>query len=223
MWREKGMEIDNQHKKWSIRNILGFLTSLGSFFFLVPGVYLSMLSISSAGSMKAELPHVEYNFLGIPSVEGTELHRMGLHVFDTTRSILKTVNDLWTHQYHFVAAMIILFSVIIPFVKGSLLTYVFVSPNPIVRKKIFIFIKSIGKWSMCDVFITAIFLAYLGTGASQTHNVQNVAVMGYSVNVDVFVGMTAQLQIGFWCFLTYCLILIRFLFLELTGNADSRL
>jgi hypothetical protein len=31
-------------------------------------------------------------------------------------------------------------------------------------------------------------------------------MMGYNVDVHVLAGMQAQLHVGFWCFLTYCLL-----------------
>ena len=192
--------------KLSTRNKLAFALSILSFFFLFPGIYLSMLTVSTTGSINATVPHVESGFMGIPSVKGTDSRHMALSIFDTTRSILKTVHDLWKRQFFFVASMIFLFSVIVPLLKGSLVTYLFFNKNPDTRKKIFAFIRSIGKWSMCDVFIVAIFLSYLSTGATQTENVKNITMMGHTVNVDVLAGMQAHLQIGFWFFLTYCLV-----------------
>ncbi len=193
-------------QKLSARNKLAFFTSIVSFLFLFPGIYLSMLTISTTGSINAQTPHIETNIIGIPSVSGSEQHHMNLNIFDTTRSILKTVHNLWDRDYFFVASMIFLFSVIVPITKGILLSYTFFTKNSVRRKNIFLFIKAIGKWSMCDVFIVAILLAYLSTGASKTENVKNFVIMGHSINVDVFAGMHAQLHIGFWCFLTYCLL-----------------
>lgn len=190
----------------SPRNKLAFSLLIISFLFLFPGIYLSMLTISSSGSINAKVPQVESNFLGIPHVSGNEQKHMSLNIFDTTRSILKTVHDLWLRHYFFVASMIFLFSVLIPFIKGSLLTYLFFKRHTKTREKIFNFIKSIGKWSMCDVFIVAIYLAYLSTGATQTESTKNITMMGQSINVDILAGMHAHLQIGFWCFLSYCLL-----------------
>ncbi len=193
-------------QKLSLRNKLAFSISILSFFFLFPGIYLSMLTVSTTGSINAKIPHVESGFLGMPNVKGTEHRQMPLKIFDKTRSILKTVQDLWNKKYFFVASMILLFSVLVPLVKGLLITCIFFNKKPETRRKIFVFIKSIGKWSMCDVFVVAVLLAYLSTGASQTENVKNITMMGYTVNVDVLAGMQAHLQIGFWFFLTYCIL-----------------
>lgn len=192
-------------QKLSLRNKWAFFFSLLSILFLFPGIYLSMLTITSEGTINAKLPRVGH-VLGIPHVEGSELKRLSFDFFDTSRSILNTVHDLWNKNYFFVSTMIFLFSVIVPVVKGSLVTYVFFSQNSQKRKKVFAFIKSIGKWSMCDVFIVAVFLSYLSTGATKTRNVENLMMMGYPVHVNLQTGMHAHLQFGFWCFLSYCLL-----------------
>jgi len=193
-------------QKLSFRNKLALAISLVAFLFLFPGICLSMLSISSEGNVKAQLPHIEHGPLGMSKVSGTEVKNIPLNLFDTTRSIVKTVHDLWEREYYFVASMIFLFSVIIPVIKGLLFSYSFFGRSSKRRQEIFSFIKVIGKWSMCDVFIVATFLAYLSTGASKTENVKDVSLMGHSVHVDVLTAMHAHLQIGFWCFLTYCLL-----------------
>lgn len=190
----------------SLRNKLAFSISTLSFIFLIPGIYLNMLTVKSSGEVTAKLPKVEPGFLGFPTVNGTQTKEMGLHIIDTSRSILGTVHDLWEKDYHFVGSMIFLFSVCIPVLKGILLTYVFFTRHSERREKIFTFIKSIGKWSMCDVFIVALLLSYLSTGAMQTQNTAHVTVMGYSVPVNALVGMHANLELGFWYFLGYCLL-----------------
>jgi paraquat-inducible protein A len=190
----------------SIRNKLAFLFSSISFVFLFPGVYLSMLSISSTENIAAKVPHLEYGFFGIPHQVGTEIRHIGINLFDTSRSILKTLEHLWNHGHHFVAIMIFLFSVIVPVTKGLALIYVILHKNRVVREKIFGMIKAIGKWSMCDVFITAIFLVYFSIGAGGTHHLSQVTIMGYILPLNVLIEMQAHLEIGFWCFLTYCLL-----------------
>jgi hypothetical protein len=190
----------------SFRNKIALFISIVSFLFFFPGIYLSMLSISTSGSISAELSKGGGNILGKSAASGSEQHQMAINIFDTTRSILKTVHDLWVRDYFFVASMIFLFSIVIPLTKGTLLSYIFFTKNDARRRSIFSFIKAIGKWSMCDVFIVAIFLAYLSTGASKTENVKSMVVMGHSMSVDVLAGMHAHLHVGFWCFLTYCLL-----------------
>jgi paraquat-inducible protein A len=196
----------NAFSKLSARNKSAFLISLLAYFFFFPGIYLSMLTISTKGTIEANVQQAQHSSQSTAKADNTEQKKMSINIFDTTRSILKTVHDLWDRDYYFVASMIILFSVIVPLFKGALLTMIFFSKNSKLREKVFLFTKSIGKWSMCDVFIVAIMLAYLSTGAAKTENVKNITMMGYPVNVDVLTGMHANLHVGFWCFLTYCLL-----------------
>ncbi len=192
--------------KLSLRNKLAFTLSLIALLFLLPGIYLSMLTIESKGSINASVPHVESTFLGIPHIKGTENKHISVNIFDTQRSILKTVHDLWERHYLFVAVMIFLFSVVVPFTKSFLVTYLFFHKSAKTRQQILAFIKSIGKWSMCDVFIVAVLLCYLSTGAASSETTKNIAVMGQPINVDILTSMHANLHTGFWCFLTYCLL-----------------
>jgi paraquat-inducible protein A len=190
----------------SLRNKFALSISILSFFFFFPGIYLSMLTVATSGSINAQVPHLEHSFWGKNQEKGFDNKSIPVKIFNTTRSIVNTINNLWTRGYLFVAAMIFLFSIMVPIIKGALVTYIFFCKKKSRRHNIFEFIKAIGKWSMCDVFIVAIFLSYLSTGASQTQNVKNITILGYSMKVDVMAGMHAQLQIGFWCFLGYCML-----------------
>lgn len=190
----------------SKKNKIAFTLSLLSFLFFFPGIFLSMLNVSTTGSINAKVPHVESGFLGIPSVKGTERKHMSLNIFNTTRSVTNTIGNLYQKDYFFVATMILLFSVLVPLIKEILIVYIFFCKSEKVRKSIMVFIKSIGKWSMCDVFIVSVLLAYLSTGSTQTQNVKNISMMGFNVNVDVLAGMHAHLEMGYWFFVTYCLL-----------------
>ena len=143
---------------------------------------------------------------GQQQVEVVDLPKYSTTVtlFDTTRSILSTILDLWKSKYYFVAVMIFSFSILIPVSKNILLIYIWFCKNQITRAKIFTFIRTTGKWSMCDVFIVAIFLAYLSTGSNHGEESKEISIMGYTA-AKVMPHVVAELKIGFWCFLTYCL------------------
>lgn len=175
-------------KNISLRNKLAFLISLVAFGFLIPGVYLSMLRINTSGSVDAPLA------------------KIGVEFFDTSNSILTTITELFQQQYFFVAIMIFVFSVVIPVGKALLLMYIIVIKDKIRANKIFHFIKAIGKWSMCDVFVVAVFLSFLSTGSRTSGNKSETSFLGIPIDIDIVVDMKAQLEIGFYCFLTYCLL-----------------
>jgi hypothetical protein len=142
---------------------------------------------------------------GVINAPEAEAH-VGIQFFNTTNSILKTVHDLFIHDYKFVACMIFLFSVIVPVLKGILLMYASLCKKIEIRKKMFAFVKAIGKWSMCDVFVVATFLAYLSTGSRSQDTSHHVSVMGETIDVNVLIKMSAHLEVGFYFFLTYCLV-----------------
>lgn len=148
-----------------IRNSIAVVLILASFGLLYPGVTLPALTIDVS-------PHLP--FLGKMSL----LHE--------TRSILGTIRKLHESGNELVAALILVFSMVVPAVKGLLLLYVLGFRNGPGRRFLYGVVSLIGKWSMADVFVMGIFLAYLG---------------GNAVG-----GMSALLHQGFWYFLGYCLL-----------------
>lgn len=179
---------DKPKNKFSQRNILAFVLSLISFGFLVPGVILSMITVNTRGSVQAPLTNIGIEFL------------------NTSNSIWNTIQQLFSQDYYFVAAMIFLFSVIVPATKGLMLMYVMLTKNQKVRKTMFSLVKALGKWSMCDVFVVAIFLSYLSTGSRSSGSEHETSILGIPIDISIIVDMTAKLEMGFYCFLTYCLL-----------------
>ena len=85
-----------------------------------------------------------------------------------------------------VAILILLFSVIVPIIKAILLLIVLFTKNLATRKNLYGFVRAIGKWSMADVFVVGVFLAFLATKSND--------------------GFHAEIHQGFYYFLAYCLI-----------------
>jgi paraquat-inducible protein A len=146
-------------------NVIALILILASFACLVPGLWLPALTLD----ITPVLP-----FLG------------KMTLYNQTRSIIGTVRNLYDTGNLLVAGLILLFSVVVPVAKGLSLLYVLALKNAPFRRQLLRFVSAIGKWSMADVFVMGIFLAYLATGAA--------------------VGVTAQLHRGFWYFLGYCLL-----------------
>lgn len=148
-----------------IANILAILLLLAAFACLVPGVLRPALTLD----ISPTLP-----FLG------------KMTLYNQTRSILGTARNLYETGNHLVAILILTFSVAVPAAKGLLLLYVLGFRNAPGRVRVFRFVGAMSKWSMADVFVMGIFLAFLGSGAAN--------------------GVTARLHEGFWFFLGYCLL-----------------
>lgn len=163
-------------------NIVAVGLILASFACLVPGLIRPALTLD----ITPNLP-----FLGrVP-------------IYHQTRSIIGTVRNLYDTGNLLVAGLILLFSVIVPFAKGLSLLYVLAWKSAPGRGPIYRFVGLIGKWSMSDVFVMGIFLAYLATGAAN--------------------GVTAALHDGFWFFLAYCLLSVlsaQIMRLERSAAAD---
>src|SRR6185369_16006722 len=149
----------------ALRNAAALLLILASFACLAPGLSRPALTLD----ISPVLP-----FLGkVP-------------IYHQTRSILGTVRNLYDTGNLLVAGLILLFSVIVPCVKALAMLYALAFRRAPGRRFAHRFVSLIGKWSMADVFVMGIFLAYLAAGSAA--------------------GVTAQLESGFWYFLAACLL-----------------
>jgi len=122
--------------------------------------------------------------LGLTGLEGE------LQVYRTTRSILQAVHELAARGNLPVAMLIVLFSVVLPACKLLLQAMTLFAPLRW-RRSLHAVIHASSKWSMADVFVIALLVAYMAGRAS--------GEMGGMLN------MSAQLEVGFWYFLGYCL------------------
>ncbi|HIG41998.1 MAG: paraquat-inducible protein A [bacterium] len=125
------------------------------------------------------------SMLGLDRVEGQ------IQAYSITRSIWGTVAELADSGNLLVAFLVMLFSIIIPLLKLLMqLGYLIVSYAP-VKNGLLMVINAISKWSMADVFVMALIVAYLAGRAS--------GQMG-----DLLT-MHSELEVGFYYFLAYCL------------------
>ena len=84
--------------------------------------------------------------------------------------------------YTSVAILIISFSVIIPIIKAFTILLTWLFPSNLGWR----IVSSFGKWSMADVFVVAIFVAFFSARATAELN--------------------SELLEGFWWFLSFCLL-----------------
>jgi len=147
------------------RNWMALILILASLACLYPGLFQPIMSIS----IVPRLPLVGE-----------------ITLYESTQSILKTIETLYENNNKLVAVLILLFSVVVPIIKAIILLIVLFIKNLDLRKKLFNFVRIIGKWSMADVFVVGIFLAFLATQSND--------------------GFHAEIHNGFYYFLAYCLI-----------------
>lgn len=81
-----------------------------------------------------------------------------------TKSILSMVRDLFAGGSVFLACLLALFSVIIPVSKLLVTVLALLSPHGALRNACVHFVRAVGKWSMTDVFVVAVLLAFLAGG-----------------------------------------------------------
>ena len=131
-----------------------------------------------------------------PSLTASLLQNVAeVEVFQQTRSIVGSVRRLYEVGSPVPATLILLFSVIVPFVKSALVGWAMFASDPTRRRRTLAFVETIAKWSMADVFVVALFITYLAAMASQT-------APGAGPSLVAF---TARFGAGFYWFAAYCL------------------
>ena len=122
--------------------------------------------------------------LGLKNITGE------IEAYKKTRSIAGTVKELFRSGNGIVAFLVMLFSIIIPGTKILLLLLgTYFQELKISRKSLSIN-NVISKWSMADVFVIAIIVAYMAANAS---------AMGGLLNLH------GDFEPGFYFFLGYCI------------------
>ena len=111
---------------------------------------------------------------------------MGRELFNYKRSILEAVKDLFEGGNYLVSFLILLFSIMIPVLKGIIIFWVFGFGDSNKKRAAHGFVFRIGRWSMADVFAVGVFIAYLGGAAIES--------------------LDATLEPGFYYFTGYCIV-----------------
>ena len=121
-----------------------------------------------------------------------------VEVYEQTRSIIGAVRRLYEVGSPIPATLILLFSVIVPFGKAALVAGAMFMTNPRARQHTLRFVETIAKWSMADVFVVAILIAYLAAQASTVPTTGPEAA-------PALLAFRAQFGPGFYWFTAYCL------------------
>lgn len=151
-------------------------------------VALAAQSISAPQQTDNFLQNMLHSVIAQLQVQGSVL------VFSSTRSLLGTMHELIAHGHEFVGILIGLFGVVIPVIKIILTTLSVFLPVQKNKTALLNISSVLGKWSMSDVFVMALMVAFLAINANED-----------SINT---VQMNAELGRGFYFFATYCLLAI---------------
>lgn len=98
-------------------------------------------------------------------------------IFRQSQSIIEAVRSLHESGNTFVAGLILLFSILVPFIKALLLGVILALRTPPARYRLYLFVRSVSKWAMADVFVVGVFIAFLA--AKATDNLHAVAGPGF--------------------------------------------
>ena len=149
---------------------------------------IEMIAGEGADAQTRQMLGAISSFLGFDQIEGQ------LEAYRNTRSIWGTVEELARSGNLPVALLIVFFSLVIPLFKLALqLASLFISRDEL-RAPLLWLNGSLSKWSMSDVFVMGILVAYMAGSAS--------GQMGDMLT------MYASLEPGFYYFLAYCLFAI---------------
>jgi|SRR5688572_1325379 len=130
-----------------------------------------------------------------PSLTASLLQNMGdVEVFQQTRSIVGSVRRLYEVGSPVPATLILLFSVVVPFVKMALVGWAMFVADDARRRRTLTFVEAIAKWSMADVFVVALFITYLAAVASQSAPAAGPPLLAFR----------AEFGAGFYWFAAYC-------------------
>ncbi len=188
-----------------MRRTIGLVVLLLAYVLLLPGLSKPILSITATAE-KSELVALGKRLIEensetsvlMGSVASMLLNQMdtngSVEAYHKTRSILGTVRDLFQNKHFVVGFLIMLFSVVVPVIKGFMLLLAHMKISPSMSVKMKNYSGLISKWSMADVFVIGIFVAYLAANAIE----KEAGLLSFD----------ATLGAGFYFFLGYCLLSI---------------
>ena len=163
---------------------------------LIAGVTTPMID------MEAKISQMSFVLMGHPIQFENQV------LYFQSKSILDVFWIMITHkdfQMKFVGVLLITFSIIFPLLKIlSSLGYYYNYHNAREKPVIKFFVLKSGKWSMADVMVVAIFMAYIGFNGIITNQFSQLSSAGQELAILTTNG--TSLQPGYYLFLTYTLL-----------------
>ncbi len=101
-------------------------------------------------------------------VAGEEIVLLGRVVLQyESKGIITTIHKLYLVKSFFLASLLLLFSVLLPVIKILLSLVALELRHSRTRRTSVLLVKAIGRWSMTDVFVVAVLLAFLTADTAQ--------------------------------------------------------
>ena len=165
-----------------------FYLNIFALFLFFPGIFLPLFSL---------------DMTVLAGISGSQL---STELINKELSLLTTVEELWHDQRLLVAVLIFMFSVCIPLLKSILLVVAYLKHEQRIAHKLISFVANIGKWSMADVFVVAIFLAVLSTNHAETTQSQQINLFGFKIDLLISSETLSSVGQGFYFFTAYCIV-----------------
>ena len=166
------------------------------------GVLKAMMNPSIVGFLEAtggDLRKIIIEKL-TPQITASLQKNMGeVEVYEQRRSIVGSVRRLYEVGSPVPATLIVLFSVIVPILKAALVTWAVFGAGDRHRQRTLALVETIAKWSMADVFVVALFIAFLAARASATPSQGPGAT-------PALIAFSAHFGAGFYWFAAYCVV-----------------
>jgi hypothetical protein len=171
--------------------LLSILISLS---LMVLGIVMPMIEID------ARIAELQFTFLG----ESIQFTNQVLYY--KSKSIMEVVGLMLTQKKPDVFAVGILifsFSVLFPAIKLVFSTLLLYRPewnHPVIR----FFVFKSGKWSMADVMVVAIFMAYIGFSGIISEQLFHLEKISHQLSI--LTTNESSLQVGFYAFISFVII-----------------
>jgi len=174
---------------------LEFVLAVGVLLFL--GLSLPMINID------ARITKLSFKLLGEPVLfQDQVLYYKSKSIIEVVVLMLKQADI----KVFFVGILILLFSVIFPLTKLIASVMYLFNRNIRNKKLVKLLVFDIGKWSMADVMVISIFMAYLGFNGILTEQLKQLENLGK--NINIFTTNYSQLQPGYYFFISFVVLSI---------------
>lgn len=172
--------------------------------YLVLVILLGVLLVASISTpmidIDARIDNFKFLFMGEPLEFKNQI------LFFQSKGILEVVEILFAtkeSQAKLVGGLIVLFSIIFPITKLIASLLLLNNPKLYSNKVVhFLALKS-GKWSMADVLVVAVFMAYIGFSGiieNQLSHIENI-----SSRVEILTTDNSSFGVGFLIFMSFCI------------------
>lgn len=171
--------------------------------YMVSGVFLLFGLVLPMIELEASISLFKFQMLG-QNIEFTDQV-----LYYRSKSVMELVSILFSDlsfNLILVGILVLLFSIVFPLLKLILGTIMLYSPNLESKKFARIMVFNTAKWSMSDVFVVSIFMAYLGISGmigGQMGKIENSMANNQLMTLN-----DSEIGIGFYCYLIFVILSI---------------